>query len=157
MDKESVYIETTIPSYLVSEKSQDVIVLSRQILTEQWWDEQRHKYHLFISDVVFEEISSGNVKYSQQRIEIIQNLEMLQINNEITEIALSYKGHFNLPDGLIRDLFHIAFCVYYNINFLLTWNCTHLANIHFIKQLKKFNEKNKLITPDIITPDLLMD
>jgi len=157
MKKEKVYIETTIPSYLASDRSGDIITLSRQLITERWWEENRIKYILFVSDVVIDEISDGNKKYAKKRIDIIKECTILETTDKVSELVNKYQKHFNFPDTILRDLSHIAYCVNYEIDFLITWNCTHLANVHFTKQLERLNEKYGLKTPKIITPELLMD
>ena len=114
---ETVYIETTIPSYLVSEPSRDVIIIGHQQLTKSWWENEKHKYELFISEIVIEEITRGDSRYSKQRLEIIKNAKMLMLDDDITKIAEKYMNNFNFPDKLIRDVFHVAYAVYYEIDY----------------------------------------
>jgi predicted nucleic acid-binding protein len=152
---ETVYIETTIPSYLVSEPSRDVVIIGHQQLTQNWWENEKKKYELFISEIVIEEISRGNPHYSKQRLEIIKDAKLLILDDNITKIAENYMQNFNFPEKLLRDVFHVAYAVYYEIDYLLTWNCKHIANAHFKKQLEIFNNKEGYKTPEICTPEEL--
>ena len=152
---ETVYIETTIPSYIISEQSQDIILLSRQVLTKEWWDNERKYYDLFISQIVIDEILAGNKVFAKKRLNLINRIKLLDFNTEIEELAKLYMQYFNFPEKLVRDIYHIAYSVYYNMDFLLTWNCRHLANAHFKVQIERFNSKFGLKTPEICTPEEL--
>lgn len=153
---EQVYLETTIQSYLVSKESRDIIVLGHKELTKEWWLKNKNKYELFVSEIVIDEISQGNPDLIKERLEIIKEIKALKLTNEIENIASKYMEFFNFPDKLVRDIYHVSYCVFYNIDFLLTWNCKHIANAHFKIQLEKLNNKLKLYTPMICTPEELL-
>lgn len=151
-----VYLETTIPSYMASRPSRDIIVLSHQEITNEWWANNRHNYKLFISQVVIDEIGGGDKELIQKRYTLIKNIPLLEYNNDVEILALKYFEHFKFPKRALRDAFHIAFAVNYNIDFLLTWNCSHLANANIRANLVKFNYKLGYNTPDICTPEELI-
>lgn len=80
----------------------------------------------------------------------------LRVNKEVEDLADKYMLNFNFPDKLVRDIFHIALAVYYEMDFLLTWNCSHIANAHFRKQLEYYNNQLGYKTPTLCTPEELV-
>jgi hypothetical protein len=72
-------------------------------------------------------------------------------------LAQDYMNYFNFADKIYRDMLHVAISVYFDINYLLTWNFSHLANGHIREQLYLFNERRKLKMPQIVTPEELME
>jgi hypothetical protein len=153
----NVYIETTIPSYLAGNKTNDIIILGHRQITLEWWRDKRKDYNLFISDVVVEEISAGNPVFSGKRLDSLKGIPILAYNTRIESMASKYMEHFAFPEKLLRDVFHIAYCVHYEIDFLLTWNCKHLANAHIKLELARLNRKLGFNTPEICTPEELLD
>lgn len=153
----NVYVETSIPSYLAGNKTSDIIILGHRQIALEWWRNKRRNYNLFISDVVIEEISAGNPVFSKKRLESLSEIPILAYNTRIEAIASKYMKHFALPGKLLRDVFHIAYCVHYEIDFLLTWNCKHLANAHIKLELARLNSRLGFKTPEICTPEELLD
>ena len=80
----------------------------------------------------------------------------LRMNDEVEDLSAKYMQNFNFPDKLVRDIFHIALSVYYDMDFLLTWNCSHIANAHFKKQLEHYNNQLGYKTPTLCTPEELI-
>ena len=153
--KEKVYIETTIPSYLISQESRDIIVLSHQIITKNWWDTCRQKYELFFSETVYNECMRGDGQLAQRKIELLRSMIALPVVKEVEDLALCYKERLKFPDKIANDLIHIAYAVVYKMDYLLTWNCKHIANAHIQSRLKTINEELGLKTPVICTPEEL--
>ena len=153
--KEKVYLDTTIPSYIIATPSRDIILLTHQELTREWWEESRENYDLYISDIVILEINGGNREYAQKRSDLLNGIKVLENNSEIEVLVNKYMNHFNFPEKLYRDMYHVAFTVYYKIDFLLTWNFAHLNNAHFKVQLHRFNRKNGYDSPEICNPEEL--
>jgi predicted nucleic acid-binding protein len=152
---EKVYIETTIPSYVVSRLSRDITVLSHQKITEEWWEVKRYDYDLFISQIVIDEITAGDSRLAAKRNELIADLPMLEYNSDIEKLAHRYHAYLGLPEKSFRDAFHIAFATYYEMDYLLTWNCRHLANAAIRSKLTGYNFKLGYRTPDLCTPEEL--
>lgn len=150
-----IYIETTIPSYLVSKSSRDILVLTHQELSKNWWSRNKNLYSFYISDVVLEEISKGDAELAEKRMEIVKDLKLLAFTDEINVLALKYCEYLNLPKKAILDSMHLAYSVFYEIDFLLTWNCKHLANGFVRAKLRLLNDKLGLKTPEICTPEEL--
>jgi hypothetical protein len=153
--KKSVYIETTIPSYITSELSSDIIILGHQKLTIDWWREYRYNFELFSSQVVVDEIQKGDNEQAQKRLELMSGVKVLDFSPEVEELGKRYFSFFNLPEKALYDAFHIATAVFYEMDFLLTWNCKHLANANVRIRLMEYNNKAGLKTPDLCTPEEL--
>lgn len=152
----TLYLETTIPSYLVAKQSRDIIILAHQQLTREWWNGQRHLYEIFISQVVLDEIKWGDPEMANKRIEILQGIPMLEVNDEVENLTVRYFESLQFPSKAIRDAFHLAYAVVYEIDFLATWNCAHLANADVIFRLAKLNKAWGYETPIICTPEELI-
>ena len=157
MEKEKVYLDSTIPSYRVSNLSVNAIVLIRQKITIDWWDNKSQYYELYISDVVLDEIERGDQLYVKKRLELVKGLKILAGKPEVEEITIKYMDFFNLPEKLYRDMTHIAYSVHYRMDCLLTWNFSHLANLHMRTQLARVNERLGFKTPQICSPEELME
>ncbi|MEK6556766.1 MAG: type II toxin-antitoxin system VapC family toxin [Candidatus Margulisiibacteriota bacterium] len=155
MTKKKVYIESTIPSYLVGRSSRDIIVLAHQDITQTWWVKCRHKFDLFVSPAVVKEVSDGDSTLSEKRLELIENITMLDFHEDIEKLAMQYFSKFSIPQKSVLDVFHIAYAVFHKIDFLLTWNCKHLANANIIQSLYRLNDRLGHTTPVICTPEEL--
>ncbi|MBI5474475.1 MAG: type II toxin-antitoxin system VapC family toxin [Ignavibacteriae bacterium] len=152
MAKPSVYIETTIPSYLVSRPTRDVVISANQQMTRDWWRERRTEFDMFVSDVVREEILRGDPEMSRKRAEIVRSLPILEPNETVDGLVRIYKAHIGLPLDAAPDIAHISYAVAYEMDYLLTWNCKHIANGAVIRRLQKVNGGLGVRTPTIVTP-----
>ena len=155
MEKEKVYLDSTIPSYRVGKPSHDLIILAHQEITIEWWDKERKNFDLYGSFVLLDEIKDGNRILASKRLDLVKELNILDNKPEIEETVRKYMEYFNFSDKLFRDMYHVAFAVHYEINYLLTWNFTHLANIDMENQLIRFNRKLGYEMPRILTPEQL--
>jgi predicted nucleic acid-binding protein len=151
----TVYLETSIPSYLAASPSRDIVVLSHQELTRTWWNEERKDHDLFISEIVLDEISRGDPEFVEKRLQEIREVEVLILKKGIEKLTEKYMSKYNFPDKLLNDMLHIAFAVYYE-DFLLTWNCKHIGNAYFKNQLARYNTIIGYETPAICTPEELI-
>jgi predicted nucleic acid-binding protein len=147
--KEKVYIDTTIPSYYFDERES---LKSFSETTKLWWDTESDNYDMWISDVVLQELNEGNYPQKDQLIRLMRDIPLLESALEIEEIATFYIKHYVMPQSLIGDAVHLAYASYYNIEYLLTWNCNHLANANKRKHMRVINGRLGLPTPEIITP-----
>jgi hypothetical protein len=154
--KPSVYIETTIPSYLTAWRSPELAMAAKQQTTRQWWDDQRDHFDLFISDAVLLEASSGDPDAAQRRIDVLEGIPVLNPLPEVDEIVLALINRLSLPDRALADAVHIAICVVHGIDYLLTWNCTHIANAMYQPIIHDVCDGFGFSTPVICTPDQLM-
>jgi len=131
----SVYLETTIPSYLAALPSRDLIVAAHQQITRDWWREARERFDLYISDAVLSEIRSGDRDAVARRLEVISDLPVLELNNDVRKLVHEYDRRLGLVGRARADLPHFAFAVSYEMDFLVTWNCRHIANGEMIRRL----------------------
>jgi hypothetical protein len=152
---ESLYVESTIPSYATAWDSRDVVILGKQVQTREFWNNQRHKYDLFISQYVLDEISNGDPEAVQKRLNFVTGITVLPKTAEIEALAVIYKDMLNIPDRAKTDCNHLATCVIRHINYLLTWNCTHLGAVAQMK-IQGYNERHGLWTPLLVTPEALL-
>jgi len=152
----SVYLESTIPSYLAARPSRDLIVAAHQQVTWDWWRTRRDEYELFISREVIGEIGRGDPEAAERRLELVAGLTSLETVDEIRTLAEAYERELGLAVGARTDLVHLAYAVLYETDYLLTWNCTHLANGHVIRRLVEVNAKTGRFTPVVVTPDVLL-
>ena len=150
--KPTVYIETTIPSYYCDDRPERASDIER---TRQWWDEERGDYECFISAVVLDELSAGDYPTQPACVRLIEGLPLLALNDEIESIAQVYQAHKLMPKAPVRDALHLALVSYYRLEFLLTWNCRHLANVNKAKHLEELNARMHLGLPRLVTPSLL--
>ncbi len=157
-EKPKLYLETTIPSYLVARPSRDVIVLARQQLTRDWWDNRRHDYEIYVSQIVLEESSRGDATYARKRLELLQDLPVLDVTPPaIKELADRLLKTFSLPAKALTDALHLAVASYHVTDYLLTWNCAHLANAHVVRRLTKYAADNRCHLPTVCTPEELVN
>ena len=127
---ETVYLETTFISYLVALPSRDLIVAAHQQVTNDWWINQRKKYECYISEIVIDESSAGDENEVQKRLKIIDELKLLELTKEVNELTKAILKSGVIPPKAVRDAAHIAVATVHELDYLLTWNCTHIANAH---------------------------
>jgi hypothetical protein len=150
--KPTVYIETTIPSYYFDEREALAVQCAR---TREWWDKERAGYECFTSPEVMAELDDGDYPHQQDCLALVQNVPMLGGNPQITRIADVYWAEQLMPLPPCSDAIHLAFASYYRIDFLLTWNIRHLANVRKEQHLCAVNNRLRLHVPRLVTPELL--
>ena len=152
-----IYIESTIPSYVVARPARDLLQAARQQLTRDWWDLQREKHELFTSQVVLDEIAFGEKAMAQLRLELLQGVPLLQVTDTVKEFARKVLSSGLLPVTADRDAVHIALASAYKMDILLSWNCRHIANAAIQARLRKLADAAGLTLPVICTPEELME
>ena len=155
--KETLYLETTIPSYLKAKQSRDIIQTARQQITSEWWDIRLNDFDVFISQIVIDEASEGDIFASTKRMEAIKTFPLLEITEEVVNLADRIIIEKTIPEKSIRDALHIAVATFHEMSFLLSWNCKHIANAEIIKKLRKTTEDEGLALPVICTPEELLE
>jgi predicted nucleic acid-binding protein len=148
----SLYIETTIPSYATSRGSSNLIIAARQLLTRQFWEEEREKFDLYTSQYVFDECELGDKEVAKRRFDFISGIRTIAKTDEIASLANIYFNLLKIPERAKTDCFHLAVCVVTKIDYLLSWNCTHLG-VNTYKKVLEYNIKHDLWTPLLVTPD----
>ena len=130
-----VYIETTISSYLAAWPSRDLLQAARQQITREWWNNQRQKYDLCISQIVLDEAAAGDADAAQRRLPFLQALPLLDLTEAVNDVAKALMNSGLLPPKATRDAVHIAVSSVHGVDILLTWNCRHIANAAIMKEL----------------------
>jgi predicted nucleic acid-binding protein len=148
----SVYLETTVIGYLTSWPSRDIVVAARQQLTHQWWQEERHRYRVLISPYVVEEAQGGDPSAAEERLRVVEQLELLEPPPGIVLLAEKIQSALHIPLKAKMDAFHLAFAVHYELDYLLTWNCVHLASAPRLRLLADFLKTEALWLPIVCTP-----
>ncbi len=155
--KPSVYIETTIPSYLTAWRSPELVMAANQEATRSWWDTSRPKFDIFISALVLDEASSGDPAAAQRRMEIICEIPALDVSILAEELAAQLLAASALPEKAKADALHIAIATVHGIDYLLTWNCKHIANATMRLKIESICRSSGYEPPIICTPLELME
>lgn len=153
---ESLYIDTSIIGYLTIRQSTNLITASNVVITQNWWDTRRQNFTLYISEVVLEEVARGDQEMAIKRLELIDELPLLELNETVEELAQQFLIKSNLPPKASDDALHIALATVYNVDYLLTWNCKHIANAQIQKKLSQISIQSGYELPTICTPYELM-
>lgn len=152
----TVYVETSIISYLAARPSRDLIVAARQQLTHTWWRERRPAFDLYVSQVVLDEILAGDPDAAERRAALAAGIPVLDITPEVADLAAVLIRRVPLPTTAGADAAHIATAAYHRINFLITWNSTHIANAELRPRVEQVCRENGYSPPVLCTPDELM-
>jgi len=154
--KSRLYLETTIPSYLTSRPSRDLIIAGHQQITREWWENRRDTFQLFISQLVLDEAGAGDPVAARKRLKVLQGLSLLDITPEVGELASSILASGKIPRKAATDAAHIAILAVHGMDFLVTWNCVHIANAVIAKSLAFICREHACECPVICTPEELL-
>ena len=154
--KSRLYVETTIPSYLTSWPSRDLVVAGHQQITREWWATRRDDFQLFISQLVVDEAGAGDPVAARKRLKVLEGLPLLDITPEVAEVASSILASGKVPRKAATDAAHIAIAAVHGMDFLVTWNCVHIANAVIAKSLVSICREHGYECPVICTPEELM-
>ena len=149
---ETIYIETTIVSYLEASPSRDLILTAHQGITQEWWRKERGRYRCVTSEEVIREASLGDPTMSRRRVEALSGIPVLRVDDPVRLLAKELVQERLLPPAVISDALHAAVATLHMVDYLLTWNCRHLANPHLQKGLRTFMAGCGLVLPEICTP-----
>jgi predicted nucleic acid-binding protein len=150
----SIYLETTIPSYATAKPSRDVIKSARQAITLLFLETAGKIYDLYISDYVVDECAKGDREAAQKRLDSLRGIKILSATTKTEELALIYRRILNIPDRARVDSYHIAVCVEAELDYLVSWNYSHLGVVSYAKLLG-YNQLHGLKTPVLVTPEAL--
>jgi hypothetical protein len=152
---ERVYVETSIVSYLTARPSRDLIVAGHQQLTHEWWSQERPRYELCASPLVVREASSGDPAMVQLRLEKLRDMPLLEITDEALALAERLVRGGPLPPKAQADALHIALAAVHGVEYLLTWNCTHIANARLRPRVEAICRAAGYVPPVLCTPEEL--
>jgi predicted nucleic acid-binding protein len=149
----TVYIETSIVSYLRQRPNAQIVMAARQLLTHQWWDNERGDYELVTSQYVLDEASAGDPVLAAERLRHLDGIPLLSLDPQIGRIANEIMSRAILPPKALIDALHIAIAAHHGIQYLLTWNCKHIANAKALPRIYKVLTDLGCPIPIICTPE----
>ena len=152
-----MYLETSVVSYFTARPSRDIIVLAHQEITRQWWEKAIQQFEIYISEAVMEEISTGDLEAVKRRLEKVDTFKRLELNVYVEKMAQVYVDRLKIPKKSALDAVHLAAASIHNMDYLVTWNCSHIANGIVIKKLLEVNTSYGVKTPVICTPEELLE
>jgi predicted nucleic acid-binding protein len=153
--KPKVYLETTIISYLVARPSRDIIIAAHQELTNEWWENRRKRFDLFVSQLVIQEAKSGDKEAARKRLGLLEPIPLLELNDKAISLARILMNDA-IPPKAVEDALHIAVAAIHGMDYLLTWNCKHIANAEKEHAIATVCRSNNFEPPIICTPEELM-
>lgn len=154
--KPRLYLETTIPSYLTAWPSRDLVIAGHQQVTRDWWQARKNVFDIFISTFVLDEAGAGDPEAASLRLKIIEQLSVLSITDEVETLAKRLLDSQIIPAKAALDASHIAISAVHRLDFLMTWNCTHLANAQIKRKVDRVCRDAGYLCPTICTPEELM-
>jgi len=132
---QSVYIETSVISYLTAKANRDVVTIARQALTQDWWQTEKPNFQAYISVVVLDEASKGDHAAAEKRLHAVADLPVLDVTQDTETLAQQLIAQKLLPANSLEDAFHIAIAATHNIEHLVTWNFKHINNTQMRNQI----------------------
>jgi predicted nucleic acid-binding protein len=154
---ETVYIETSILGYLTARPSRNLVLVANTEVTREWWDMRRRAFNLYTSQAVVKEVSQGDAEIASQRLAILRDFPLLELNQSVLDLAEQFLGRSNLPSKADVDAIHIAAATVHGMDYLLTWNCKHIANAQIQGKLAEISLDFGYELPILCTPYELLE
>jgi predicted nucleic acid-binding protein len=151
-----VYLETTIPSYLTARPSRDIVRAAEQEVTRAWWA-SRDRFDVYVSDLVVKEVAAGDPDAAVQRIQSLAGITVLELTAEAQRLGTELVKRAALPAKAAIDALHIAIAAVHGIEYLLTWNCKHIANATMRSKIELVCRTLRCEPPIICTPMELLE
>ena len=155
--KPTVYIESSVVSYLTARPSRDLIVAGHQQVTVDWWDRVLPAVSAFISELMWEEVARGDDSAAALRLARIETFPVLEAVAEVDSLAQKYARALQLPDRALADAYHMALATWHGMDYVVSWNCTHIVSGRVQKVLIGVNNTMGFQTPILCTPEELME
>jgi len=149
-----VYLETTIVSYLTGRRTRDLVTAAHQEITNEWW-EGRERFELFVSEAVLQEARGGDPTAADARRSALEGIAVLEVTSSATELARQLLDAAAVPPKAVVDAVHIAVAAVHGMDYLLTWNCTHIANAATRGRIERACRAAGFAPPVICTPEEL--
>ena len=153
--KRRIYVETSVISYLTARPSKTIIGAAHQQITLAWW-ELRSDYELLVSQLVWQECAAGDSLAAQKRLAALEGISVLAVTQDMIRLAKSLIEQAIIPAKAIEDALHIAVSTLHHVDFLVTWNCRHIANPVIQEEIAVYLETIGLFLPIICTPEELL-
>ena len=151
-----VYLETTVISYLTARPSRTVVGAAHQQITLDWWERRRHDFEVVVSELVLREAEAGDPEAARRRLAVLAGLPRLFLTDDALWLGREFVRQRILPERAVEDGMHIAVATIHRVDYLLTWNCAHIANPEIQGRLAEFLYERGLILPFICTPEELL-
>jgi len=155
--KPKVYLDTTIVSYFTAKLSRDIITAAHQQITQEWWEDRRADFDLFISELVEQEVGAGDEDAVQRRLKMLEGLPALRVSKAAIDLAKVLLEEGALPEKAAGDAIHIAIATMEGMDYLLTWNMKHLANATIRNAITVVCRAHGFEPPVICTPEELLE
>ncbi|MBE9141274.1 type II toxin-antitoxin system VapC family toxin [Nodosilinea sp. LEGE 07088] len=153
---ETVYIETSILGYLTARSTKNLILAANMEITRDWWELRRNTFTLYTSEAVLDEAAQGDAAIATQRLDILRDFPLLELNQAVQGLAAQFLTRSNLPPKAKVDAIHIAAATVHGMDYLLTWNCKHIANAQIQGKLAEISLDFGYALPVLCTPNELM-
>jgi hypothetical protein len=153
---ETVYLETTVVSYLLSEPSRDLIIAGHQQITWNWWQRQRPAFLCVVSQLVLDEAIAGNPQQATKRLAALRDLPVVPVTPAAVDLADAFIRGGAVPQTAARDALHIAVATVNKLDYLVTWNCRHIANAQVLRKLQQVCASCGYVLPIVCTLEELM-
>ena len=153
---QTIYIETSIVSYLTALPARDLIAAAWQSATISWWETQRQRFELFTSQLVIGEAGQGHPEAAQRRLQRLAEIPHLPMPDSVTNLAGALLDEGALPEKATDDALHVAVSAYHGVDYLLTWNCRHIDNAEMKPRMRSVCSVHGYTCPEICTPLELM-
>ena len=147
----TVYIETSIPSFYY-EIRQEPEMVARRSWTRAWWNQYRDRYEIVTSEGVMAELEEGEYPNQADAVALMSGFPRLDMPDEIADIVDTYIANHLMPRERLGDALHLALSSFHKCDFLLTWNCNHLANANKFEHIRIINTRLGLFVPALVTP-----
>jgi len=157
MAKPTLYLETSVVSYLTARPSRDVVVRGHQKTTGEFWRTRLDQFDVFISRVVVDEAAQGDPDCAEARLSAIAPFPLLPVTPDAERLAEAYRRRAALPADAFRDSLHIALAAVHNLGYLITWNCSHIAGAAARRKIAEINRLEGVGEPMLCTPEELME
>jgi hypothetical protein len=150
--KPTVYIETTIVGHLTARLPNDPIVVGKMLETRRWWRESRESFEVFTSEIVLDEASQGDAQAAAERLDAIASVALVPVTEAAGTLAKLLIIRNALPTKARLDAAHVAIAATNRLDYLLTWNCRHLANASLRTRIEHACRDEGFEPPVICTP-----
>ncbi len=154
---ETIYIETSILGYLTARSTKNLILAANIEVTRDWWESRRGNFTLYISQAVINEVVLGDTEIAAQRLEILRGFPLVELNQAVQDLAAQFLTRSNLPPKANVDAIHIAAATVHGLDYLLTWNCKHIANAQIQGKLAEISLDFGYELPILCTPYELLE
>lgn len=154
--KPTVYVETSVISYLTARPSRDILAAAWQKATRRWWLTHRDRFDLFTSQLVLEEAGEGHPEAAERRLKALSGISLLTMPRLVADLADELLRQGALPLVATDDALHVAAASYHGLDYLVTWNCRHINNGETKALMRRVCAVKGFNCPEICTPLELM-